>query len=124
MDLETHAIDDVTVLYCRGRFTYRDGVTAFSNKIAELSLHARHLVVDLSGVEVVDGAGLGELVVVYVWMRARGCSLKLAGASPWIRRLLALTNLLSVFDVHSTLREALLSFRGKDIETGIAVQSA
>jgi anti-sigma B factor antagonist len=111
LDLETRAIEDVTVLYCRGRFTYRDEAAAFSQKIAELLPHARRVVVELSELEVIDSAGLGELVVVHMWIRASGCALKLAGANPRIRQLLELTNLLSVFDVHPTLEDALLSFR-------------
>ena len=79
LDLEIRAIDDVTVLYCRGRFTYRDEATAFSQKIAELLPNARRIVVELSGVEIIDSAGLGELVVVHMWVKASGCSLKLAG---------------------------------------------
>ena len=111
LDLDTRAINDVTVLYCRGRFTYRQEATAFSEKIAELLPSVRRLVVDLSGLEIIDSAGLGELVVVHMWVKASGCSLKLAGANPRVRQLFELTNLLSVFDVHPTLDDALLSFQ-------------
>src|SRR5580692_7612303 len=48
LDLETRAIDDVTVLFCKGRFTYRDEARAFSEKIAELLPNARQLVVEFS----------------------------------------------------------------------------
>jgi anti-sigma B factor antagonist len=111
LDLETRALGDVTVLYCRGRFTYRDEATAFSQEIAELFPRTRQLVVELSGLDTIDSAGLGELVVVHMWAKASGCSLKLAGASPRIRQLFELTNLLSVFDLHPTLDDALLSFQ-------------
>jgi anti-sigma B factor antagonist len=111
LDLETRAIDDVTVLYCRGRFTYRDEARAFSDQIASLLPNARQVVVDLSGLEVIDSAGLGELVVVHMWVKACGCSVKLAGANPRIRQLFELTNLVSVFDIHPTLDDALLSFQ-------------
>ena len=117
LDLEICAIDNVTVLYCKGRFTYRDEATAFSQKIAELLPHARQVIVELSGLEAIDSAGLGELVVVHMWIRAARCSLKLAGANPRIRQLLELTNLLSVFDVHPTLDDALLAFRQNPVKT-------
>jgi anti-sigma B factor antagonist len=113
LDLETRAINDVTVLFCRGRFTYREEATAFSQKMAELLPQARQIVVDFSGLEAIDSAGLGELVVVHMWIRTGGCSLKLAGLNPRIRHMLELTNLLSVFDVHPTLDDALLAFQGK-----------
>jgi anti-sigma B factor antagonist len=124
LDLETRAIDDVTVLYCRGRFTYRDEATAFSEKIAELLPTVRQLVVDLSGLDAIDSAGLGELVVVHMWIKASGCSLKLAGANLHIQRLFELTNLSSVFDVHSTLDDALLSFQRQSAEAKTAAHAA
>jgi anti-anti-sigma factor len=124
LDLETHTIDDVTVLYCRGRFSHRDEATAFSEKIAQLLPTARQVVVDLSGLEGMGSAGLGELAVVHMWTRASGCSLKLAGANRRIRELFELTNLLSVLDVHPTLHDALLSFQREVAKPGTAVHAA
>lgn len=124
LDLETRAIDDVTVLFCKGRFTYRDEATAFSQKIAELLPHARKIVVELGGVEAIDSAGLGELVVVHMWIRAAGCTLKLAGANPRICQLLELTNLLSIFDLHPTLDDALLAFQRDVARKRSAVHAA
>ena len=124
LDLETRVIDDITVLYCNGRFTYRDEAAAFSQKIAELLPYTRQVVVELSGLEIIDSAGLGELVVVHMWIKASGCALKLAGANSRIHQLLDLTNLLSVFDVHPTLDEAVLSFRHNVAGTRSAVHAA
>ncbi len=124
LDLETRTIGDVTVLYCTGRFTYREEATAFSQTIAGLLPHARRVVVELSGLEAVDSAGLGELVVVHMWAKASGCSLKLAGANPRIRQLFELTNLLSIFDVHPTLDDALLSFQPHVAKAKIAGHAA
>jgi anti-sigma B factor antagonist len=124
LDLETRAIEDVTVLSCRGRFTYRDEAVAFSGKIAELLPNTRQIVVDLSGLEVIDSAGLGELVVVHMWIRASGCSLKLAGVNPRVRELFELTNLLSVFDVYPTLDDALVSFHRQSAQPKRAAHAA
>lgn len=124
LDLETRTIGDVTILYCRGRFTYREEATAFSQKIADLLPVTTQVVVELSGLEAVDSAGLGELVVVHMWAKASGCSMKLAGASPRIRQLFELTNLLSVFDLHPTLDAALLSFQPQAAKAKIAGHAA
>lgn len=124
LDLETRAIKDVTVLTCTGRFTYRNEATVFSQKIAQLLPNARQIVVDLSGLEAVDSAGLGELVVVHMWIRASGCSLKLAGANPRVQELFELTNLLSVFDVHATVDDALLSFQRQSAQPKTAAHAA
>jgi anti-anti-sigma factor len=119
LDLQTRAINDVTVLSCKGRFTYRDEATAFSQKIAELLPHARQIVVEFSELETIDSAGLGELVVVHMWIRASGCSLKLVGLNSHIQRTLELTNLLPVFDVHPTLDDALHSFQAKASKSSV-----
>jgi anti-sigma B factor antagonist len=124
LHLETCAINDVTILSCRGRFAYREEATAFSEKIAELLPCVRRIVVDLSELEAIDSAGLGELVVVHMWIRASGCSLKLAGANPRIRELFELTNLHSVFDVHRTLDDALLSFQQESAHPKAAAHAA
>jgi anti-sigma B factor antagonist len=124
LDLETGTIEDVTVLYCRGRFTYHDEAIAFSKKIAELLPNARQLIVELSQLEIIDSAGLGELVVVHMWTRASGCTLKVAGANARVRQVLELTNLLSVFDVHPTLDDALHSFQRNIAKTKTAFHAA
>lgn len=123
LSLQTQAINKVTVLRCQGRFTYRDEATAFSQKIAELLPHTRQLVVELSALDIIDSAALGELVVVHMWTRASGCALKLAAPNARIQHVLELTNLSRVFDIHPTLDEALLAF-GRDREKGRSAGNA
>jgi anti-sigma B factor antagonist len=108
---ETRVLDNVTILDCKGRFAYRDEATAFSEKVAELLPRAREVVIDLGRVEMIDSAGLGELVVVHMWARASGCTLKLAGANERIQRLFELTNLSSVFELYTTVDDAVRTFR-------------
>jgi hypothetical protein len=59
-----------------------------------------------------------------MWIRASGCSLKMAGANARILEMLELTNLLSIFDVHPTLDDALLSFQQKIMKSRNAVNAA
>jgi anti-sigma B factor antagonist len=122
--LQTRAIENVTVLYCQGRFTYRDEATAFSQKISEILPNTRQLVVEFSELEIIDSAGLGELVVVHMWTRASGCALKLAGANDRILHLLDLTNLSRIFDIHPTLQDALVAFERKPDTAGNAAHAA
>lgn len=111
LDMDVRTIDGVSVLYCKGRFTYREEAVAFSQTVSRLVSENRALVVEMSGLEIIDSAGLGELVVVHMWANASRCALKVAGANSRILQLFELTNLLSVFDVHPTLDDALLSLR-------------
>jgi anti-sigma B factor antagonist len=109
LSLQVSASNGVTVVYCRGRIVYREEAIVLSERIAELLPDTDSLILDLSGVEMIDSAGLGELVVVLTWVQASGCSMKLAAPSNRIQELLQLTNLASIFEIHPTLEVALLS---------------
>lgn len=99
LHLEVLASHDVTLVYCRGRIVYREEASALSEKVAELLPATKRLILDLNGVEMIDSAGLGELVLLYLWAQAAGCDVKLARPPANISRLLELTNLSSVFDI-------------------------
>ncbi len=113
LSLEIRATEDITVVHCRGRIVYRDEAAALSDKVAGLLPRTRRLVLELSAVDMIDGAGLGELAVILMWAQAGGCSVKLAAPSDRIRKLLVLTNLTSVLEIYPTLDDAILSFRGQ-----------
>ena len=113
LDLEVIAHESVTIVQCKGRITYRDEATALSAKVAELVLHTRQIVLELSGVETIDSAGLGELLVAQMSGQITGCAVKLACPGKRIRHLLDLTNLSSVFEIHPTLQDALASCRAQ-----------
>ena len=113
LHLQIRAADDVTVVSCKGRIAYRDEAVELSGKIADLLPHTRQLVLELSGVEIMDSAGLGELALMLTWARATGCSIKLAAPNQRVRQLLELTNLDSVFEIHPCLEDAVLAFGGQ-----------
>jgi anti-sigma B factor antagonist len=113
LNLEIRETDDVTVIHCQGRIAYRKEAVALSDKVAELLPEARQIVLELSGVEMIDSAGLGELVVILMWAQASRRSIKLAAPPNNVRELLQLTNLASVFEIHPTVDEAVLASRGQ-----------
>jgi anti-sigma B factor antagonist len=110
LNIEIRTTDDVTVISCTGRIVYRDEAVELSEKIAGLLPSTRQLIIELSGVEIIDSAGLGELALMLTWARAMGCAIKLAAPSDRVQHLLELTNLASVFEIHPTLETALLGF--------------
>src|ERR1700682_5762662 len=61
LSLETRVTDDLTVICCKGRIAYGIEAAALSGEIAELAPQTRRVVIDLSGVEMIDAAGLGAL---------------------------------------------------------------
>ena len=111
LELQTRMIEGITVLTCKGRLAYREEAVAFSEAVAGLLSPGQPLVIALGDLEMVDSAGLGELVVVHMWARAIGSPLKLAAANARIVELFELTNLLSVFELHATVEEALSCLR-------------
>ena len=113
LSLETRVAEDVTLICCKGRITYGIEAAALSGEIAELAPRTRRVLIDLSGVEMIDAAGLGELVSVAVAAQASGCSITLAAPGNLIRQLLELTKLTSVFEVHPTLDAATVASRGQ-----------
>jgi len=110
LNLEVRSAGEITILHCRGRLTYRDEATRFSQTVAEMISETSQLIIDMTGLESIDSAGLGELAVIHMWARASRCALKLAGLSFRIRDLLELTNLLGVFETYPTLEAAIASF--------------
>ena len=72
----------------------------FLDKVADVLSHTRQVVIDFSGVEMIDGAGLGELVAIFNYADARGCSVKLAAPNRMVYSLLKLTHLTSLFEIH------------------------
>ena len=111
LSLEIIAHESVTIVQCKGRITYRDEATALSAKVAELVLHTKQIVLELSDVEMIDSAGLGELLVAQMSGQITGCAVKLASPRKHIRYMLDVTNLSSVFEIHPTLQEALVACR-------------
>jgi anti-sigma B factor antagonist len=113
LKLETRITEDVTVICCKGRIAYGAEATALSGEFAELAPQTRRVVIDLSGVELIDASGLGALISIALTAQASQCSVTLAAPGTFIRQLLELTKLTSIFEVHPTLDAATIASRGQ-----------
>jgi anti-sigma B factor antagonist len=113
LSLETRVTDDFTVICCKGRIAYGIEAAALSGEIAELASQTRRVVIDLSGVEMIDAAGLGALISGALTAQASQCSVKLAAPGNLIRQLLEVTKLTSIFEVYPTLDAATVASRGQ-----------
>ena len=120
LSLETRVTEDVAVICCKGRIAYGIEAAALSDEIAEIAPQTRRVVIDVSGVEMIDASGLGELVSVAVAAQASGCSITLAAPGDFIRQLLELTKLTSVLELYPTLDAAILAFNGQAAEVASA----
>ena len=65
------------------------------------------VIVDLTRLTFLDSSGLRVLVSRDRQLRRRKTSLRLVGPSAWVRKLLGITGLDLVFDIHDTVQTAL-----------------
>ena len=110
-DVYKRQVGDVAVIDITGRVTFGEGAALLRDKINSL-LHQGHkkLLLNLSSVDYVDSAGLGEIVGTFATVRRQGGSLKLLGLTSRIRDLLSITKLLTVFETFDAEGEAVRSF--------------
>lgn len=73
---------------------------------------ARDLVVDLSGVSYMDSSGFGTLLGITKRVRPIGGKVYLLGCSDTILRLLRITRLDTVFELCTSLDEAIMAIKG------------
>ena len=93
------SLGDATIFRCEGRIVFPDADTL---RIAVLThSRIRLAMLDPSGVNVVDAAGLGTLASLRAWSRSTGTSLKLMNVNPRIEYLLELTHLRPLFETCS-----------------------
>lgn len=109
LDLRLHG--NVAVLHCRGRLVYRQDTTELVSIVADILALTRRLVVDLTHVDRIDSAGLGELVTLHMWAAGMGHSIAFVCPINRVRELLELTNLTSLFDVHDSFDDAVRALR-------------
>jgi anti-sigma B factor antagonist len=103
---------DVTILDMSGKVTIGDGSVALRNAIRRLLQEGKKKVLlNLAGVGYIDSSGIGELVSSYTTTNKEGGQLKLLNLTQKLQDLLAITKLLTVFDVYNDEGEALGSFK-------------
>lgn len=115
LSLETRNRGDVIIVHCHGRVVYRDEAVALSRLVGELLQDSSKVILDMSGVESIDSAGIGDLALLQTWAQERNANLKIAGVNTLVQSLLDLTNLISVLDVHPSLDSALTAFRDERV---------
>ena len=102
---------DVTILDLSGKVTIGEGSVALRSAIRRLLGEGKNkILMNLGGVGYIDSSGIGELVSSFTAVNKEGGSLKLLNLTQKIQDLLAITKLLTVFDVYDTEAEALASY--------------
>jgi len=111
MELKTREDGRVTILTVEGNLVIGEAETSFKKAITRLIEQGHvHLLVDLSKVDFLDSSGLGALVRALTNTQKEGGTTKLLSVGPQVKKLLAMTNLDSVFETHDNLETAIGSF--------------
>jgi len=102
---------DITVLDMNGKVTLGEGSVALRTTIRRLLGEGKkNILLNLGQVGYVDSSGIGELVSSFTSVNKEGGKLKLLNLTQKIQDLLAITKLLTVFDVYESESEALNSY--------------
>ena len=102
---------DVTILDLNGKVTIGEGSVALRGTIRRVLGEGKtKLLLNLGSVGYIDSSGIGELVSSFTAVSKEGGTLKLLNLTEKIQDLLAITKLLTVFDVFENEGEALSSF--------------
>lgn len=102
---------DVTIVDLDGKVTIGEGSVALRTTIRRLLGEGKtKILLNLAGVGYIDSSGIGELVSSFTAVKKEGGTLKLLNLTQKIQDLLAITKLLTVFDVYEDEASALSSF--------------
>jgi anti-sigma B factor antagonist len=111
MKIDSRTIGDVHILDCSGKITLGQGTMTVRNVVLDiLKTGGRKIVLNLADVNYIDSPGVGELVSSYTTVIRQGGQLKLLCLTKKIQEVLAITRLLTVFQVYDSETEMLASF--------------
>ena len=111
LNIRERQAGDITVLDMDGRITIGEGSVALRSAIRRLLEEGKKdILLNLAGVGYIDSSGIGELVSSFTAVKKEGGTLKLLKLTQKIQDLLAITKLLTVFDVFDEEGEALASY--------------
>jgi anti-sigma B factor antagonist len=112
MKIDIRTVDGVKVLDCSGRITLGEGTMVVRNTVRDLLNDGnKSIVLNLGDVNYIDSSGIGELVSTYTTVTGNGGQLKLLNLTKKIQELLAITKLLTVFQVFEDEQAVLASFK-------------
>lgn len=110
LSLDSRCCGKVYVLQCRGRIVSGEESQTLEAGMMRALQDSNRLVLDLREVSRVDSSGMGLLVRFLSRMKNHGGDLRLAGPPPFLRTLLKMTKLATVFRVYDSQEEAIVSF--------------
>ena len=110
--IKNREVEGISILDISGRITLGEGSSAVRDTVRDLlAKGSKKILLNLSDVNYIDSAGMGELIAAFTSTTNQGGSLKLLGLTKRVKDLLQITKLYTVFDVHEEEAHAIHSYR-------------
>jgi anti-sigma B factor antagonist len=111
LSISNRTVNGVAVVDCDGRLVFGEESASLRDAVRSLLLMNKNIVLNLGGVNYIDSGGLGTLVALYTTARNSGGAIRLASLTQRVGDLLQVTKLVTVFEVHDTVEQAVNSFQ-------------
>jgi anti-sigma B factor antagonist len=112
MKFKTSQQNGVTVIAIDGNLMGGPDASTLNDKLVELIDEKKNMIVlDISGVNIINSSGLGMLIKGASTMKSVGGGLKIAKASDKILELIKVTRLTAVLETYKTVADAAKSFK-------------
>jgi anti-sigma B factor antagonist len=109
LHLDSRPVGNVLVIQCEGRIVSGAEVTTLHSYVGDALLKYPDIILQLDQISFVDSSGLGALVRLVSTARSKGGDLKLCGLQEHVRKVLEVTNLLSLFETYDSMPEAVMA---------------
>jgi anti-sigma B factor antagonist len=114
MKYELTANGDVTVLHILESRLIYESLDPIQAKFVDLvESGTRKIVIDFAKVDYLDSFAVGFIMDMYRRVNNHNGVLKLCGLQPRVRKILSITRVDNVIDIHPTLDDALAAFARK-----------
>lgn len=112
MKFSMKELNDITVVRMEGSMLGGPEATELNGALHKLlDAKKKHIVVDLSGVLLMNSSGLGMLIGAVTTMRNAGGDLKIASAVEKVAQVFKMTKVSNVIELHDSVKSAVESFR-------------
>jgi len=108
----TRQLEDITIVDLSGQIKLGDGTQVLRDIVKDLlSKGEKKILLNLADVSYIDSSGIGTLVGAFTSVRNQGGEMKLLRLTKKVKDVLAITKLLTVFDVKDDEAAAIAAFK-------------
>lgn len=110
LSLNACAVGNVTIIRCSGRIVAGPEAEGLRRRVSALLPDCREIVLHLGEVAFIDSTGMGTLARLLTSARRCGGDLKLCNVAGVALRVLQITRLTTLFEIHQSEEAAVSSF--------------